>query len=138
MQFTDRRRTKRIGHSHHREAERRARDLRGTGRVSSRLLAPGAVVLVTIPFREGVGSKDRPAVVVGRDGDRIVVRAFTTKRPRHPAGYVQFEATKRNGLTRRSWLRPDTCVVAAEAVLARRGELDVEIDLTEPEAPVLV
>ena len=133
MKHTDRRRTKQENHRHHRDAERRARRLRGTEGVSRRHIVPGAVVLVDVPYREGTGSKQRPAVVVGRDGDRIVVRAFTTAEPRDPCGYQEVEPTWKNGLTRRSWLRPDTCIVTGDAVVETRGRVDVVIDLTADE-----
>lgn len=129
MKRTDRRRCRQSEHRHHRDAEQRARELRGTQSVSARRLVLGTVVLADVPYRDADGSKQRPAVVVGRDGDRIILRAFTTKEPRDARGYVVVEPTWRNGVTRRSWLRPDTCTVTGEAVRAVRGRLDVLIDL---------
>jgi mRNA-degrading endonuclease toxin of MazEF toxin-antitoxin module len=135
MKRTDRRRCRQSDHRHHRDNERRARELRGTQAVSGRRLVVGTVVLVDVPYRDGTGSKQRPAVIVGRDGDRLVVRPFTTSEPRDTRGFIEVEPTWKNGLTRRSWLRPDTCVVSGDAIRAVRGRCDITIDLTEHEDP---
>ena len=83
-------------------------------------IAVGDVVLVNIPFSDGVGAKRRPALVIGpRDGYGDHLMLAITSNPETMGGIELDGATLQQGsLPRPSWVKP----LAAHAVAAARVE----------------
>ncbi len=126
MRQTDKRVKKINDHRTLRKAERRAKSMR-VSKPKIGVLEVGMVVRLEIQYSDGVGSKVRPALVLGVDGDQVQVRAFTSSvQSAGPAG-VTVEPSDANGLTRRCYIRSNSITVSANSILEILGRLPLEI-----------
>lgn len=133
MRQTDKRVKKLNAHRSFRNAEKRAKSMR-VSKPKFGVLKVGMVVRVEINYAEGVGSKVRPALVLGVDGDQVQVRAFTSSAQSAGPDGVAMEPSNANGLTRPCYLRSNAITVSANSILGSIGRLPVEILLDIPRA----
>lgn len=79
---------------------------------------PGQVWWAPISFEESAGSKDRPCLVLRRDGDRVYVLMFTSRDQSGRVNYVP-APTDLWRAPRESWLRTDRVITVTAADLRR-------------------
>lgn len=126
MRQADKRVKKLNDHRSFRNAEKRAKSMR-VSKPELGVLEVGMVVRLEIHYVDGAGSKVRPALVLGVDGDQVQVRAFTSSiQSAGPAGVV-VEPSNANGLTRRCYIRSNSITASANSILEILGRLPLEI-----------
>src|ERR1043166_1940880 len=81
----------------------------------------GDIVLVAFPFTDIRGEKRRPAIVMGRSADHVVLLFVTSQKTGDPSWHVLVRPTKGTGLTLASIVRCDK--LTSLDVRTIRGEL---------------
>jgi len=92
----------------------------------------GEVVLVSFPFTDLSGTKQRPAVVVSphwlqRDSEDVILVAVTSQQPRSSSANLDIRVSNvaGTGLLKTSYIKPSKVVVIHQSLLRRRiGQLD--------------
>ena len=87
------------------------------------LADPGEVVWTWVTFEEDAAQgKDRPVLVVSRDGSRLLALMLSSQRRRsRDADWLALNTGAWDRLRRPSWLRLDRVLELAEADLRREG-----------------
>jgi len=88
---------------------------------------PGEVVWTWVPYEEDASQgKDRPVLVVGRDGDRLLGLMLSSQEYHHEdRNWLGLGAGAWDGEHRPSWVRLDRVIEVPESGIRREGaELD--------------
>ena len=110
-------------HAFYRHAVRRHRLLRACHIPPPSAFAPGSVFSAQVNYREGVGAKVRPVIVIDASSSEVLVVPCTTKRTADVLRLVDPVAA---GLQRETWLRPRPVKLVRNAFIERLGRVTVE------------
>lgn len=83
----------------------------------------GEVWWAPVAFEDGSGSKDRPCLVLRRDGERVYVLMFTSKDHSSRGNYLPAPAELWRR-PRESWLRTDRVITLQAGQMRRRESVD--------------
>ena len=106
-----------------RHAVRRDRLLRACRIPPPPAFAPGSVFTAQVNYREGIGAKVRPVVVIDASASEVLVVPCTTKRTGDAFRLVDPFAA---GLPRETWLRPHAVKLVRHAFIERLGRVTSE------------
>src|SRR5262245_48146103 len=110
-------------HALYRRAMRRERSLRACRIPPRSRLSPGSVFNAQVNYREGIGAKARPVVVIDASTFEVLVVPCTTKRT---ADALRLLDPLGAGLRRETWLRPHPVRLLRNAFIERLGRVTVE------------
>lgn len=110
-------------HALYRHAMRRERLLRACRIPPRSAFAPGSVFSAQVNYREGIGAKVRPVVVIHASSVEVLVIPCTTKPTTDGLRLVDPSAA---GLRRETWLRPCPVKLLRNAFIERLGRVTVE------------
>jgi hypothetical protein len=110
-------------HALYRHAMRRERLLRACRIPPRSAFAPGSVFNAQVNYREGIGAKVRPVVVIHATSFDVLVVPCTTKRTTDALCLIDPSAA---GLRRETWLRPRPVKLVRNAFIERLGCLTVQ------------
>jgi hypothetical protein len=113
-------------HALYRHAVRRERLLRGCRIPPRSAFALGSVFSAQVNYREGIGAKVRPVVVIDASSSEVLVVPCTTKRT---ADALRLMDPSAAGLRWESWFRRHPVKLVRNAFIERLGRVTVE-DLT--------
>jgi hypothetical protein len=83
---------------------------------------PGEIVWTWVPYEEDDGrGKDRPVLVVGREGRDLVGLMLSSGRPRDDRNWVGIGAGRWDGQGRSSYVRLDRVIEVGEHEIRREG-----------------
>jgi hypothetical protein len=102
---------------------RRERLLRSCRILPRSAFAPGSVFSAQVKYREGIGAKVRPVVVIYASAFDVLVVPCTTKRTTDALRLIDPSAA---GLRRATWLRPRPVKLVRNAFIERLGRVTVE------------
>jgi PemK-like, MazF-like toxin of type II toxin-antitoxin system len=110
-------------HALYRHAMRRERLLRSCRILPRSAFASGSVFSAQVNYREGIGAKVRPVVVIHASSFDVLVVPCTTKRTSDALRLIDPSAA---GLRRETWLRPRPVKLVRNAFIERLGRVTVE------------
>ena len=110
-------------HTLYRRAVRRDRLLRACRIPPPPAFPPGSVFRAQVNYREGIGTKVRPVVVIDASASEVLVVPCTTKRTADAFRLVDPFAA---GLRRETWLRPHAIKLVRHAFIERLGRVTSE------------
>lgn len=84
---------------------------------------PGSVFSAQVNYREGIGAKVRPVVVIHASSFEVLVIPCTTKRTIDAVRLIDLSAA---GLRRKTWLRPRPVKLVRTAFIEQLGRVTVE------------
>src|SRR5262249_46329089 len=109
-------------HAVHRDAVRRERLLRACRMLPRSAFTPGSVFSAQVNYREGIGAKVRPVVVIHASSFEVLVIPCTTKRTIDAVRLIDLSAA---GLRRKTWLRPRPVKLVRTAFIEQLGRVTV-------------
>jgi hypothetical protein len=107
----------------YRHAMRRERLLRACRIPPRSAFVPGSVFRAQVNYREGIGAKVRPVVVIDASSFEVLVVPCTTK---CTADALRLSDPSAAGLRWETWLRPHPVKLVHNAFIARLGRVTVE------------
>jgi hypothetical protein len=110
-------------HALYRHAVRRERLLRACRIPARSAFAQGSVFSAQVNYREGIGGKVRPVVVIDASSSEVLVVPCTTKRTADALRLIDPSAA---GLRMETWLRPHPVKLGHNAFIERLGRVTVE------------
>ena len=102
---------------------RRGRSLRACRITPRSAFAPGSVFNAQVNYREGIGAKVRPVVVIDASSFEVLVVPCTSKRTVDALRLIDPFAA---GLRRETWLRRHPVRLVRNAFIERLGRVTVE------------